>query len=95
MSEIHRMHESKLSEFFEMVDWSFIKRVEISKTVDGVIWAKLVHHRPGKYMLHGLKHGWKNGNGLNETRAELADIARLESLEEQPRAATAVRDERR
>lgn len=65
MSEIHRMSEDRLTEFFDMIDWSFVKRVEITKTCDGVIWAKLIHHRPGKYMLHALKHGWKNGNGVD------------------------------
>jgi hypothetical protein len=65
MSETHRMSEDKLPEFFTMIDWDFIKRVEISKTVDGILWAKLIHHRPGKYMLHALKTGWKNGNGVD------------------------------
>ena len=64
MSELHQMHESKIAEFFDMVNWDYIKRVEITKTADGVIWAKLIHYRSGKYMHHGLKCGWKNGNGL-------------------------------
>jgi hypothetical protein len=36
MSEIHRFKEDRLQEFFsEMIDWEFVKRVEITKTVDG------------------------------------------------------------
>lgn len=65
MSEIYRMSEDRIPEFFDMIDWNFIKRVEITKTADGVIWATLVHHRPGKYMMHSLKHGWKNGCGVS------------------------------
>jgi hypothetical protein len=66
MSEIHRFKEDRLQEFFsEMIDWEFVKRVEITKTVDGVIWAKVIHHRPGKYMLHALKCGFKNGSGID------------------------------
>lgn len=65
MSGIHRMSEDRLPEFFTMIDWEFIKRVEISKTADGVVWVKLVHYRSGRYMLHALKHGFKNGNGLD------------------------------
>lgn len=63
MTETHRFAEDKLPEFFTMVDWSFVKRVEITKTVDGVIWAKLIHHRSGKYMVHGLKRGWVESKG--------------------------------
>lgn len=59
MSETYRFVESRLGEFFTMVDWSYIKRVEITKTVDGMMWAKLIHYRSGKYMMHGLKQGWK------------------------------------
>ena len=66
MSEIHRMKEDRLQEFFsEMVNWGFVKRVEITKTCDGVIWAKLIHYRSGRYMQHGLKCGFKSGSGLN------------------------------
>ena len=65
MSETHRFSEDRLLEFFDMVNWSFVKRVEISKTSDGVMWAKLIHHRSGKYMFHAFKHGWKNGNGID------------------------------
>ena len=59
MSEIHTFTEDKLAEFFTMIDWNFVKRAEVTKTVDGKIWVKLVHHRSGKYMFHALKHGWK------------------------------------
>ena len=65
MSEIYRMSEDRIPEFFDMIDWNFIKRVEITKTADGVIWAKLFHYRSGRYMLHALKYGWKNGNGVD------------------------------
>jgi hypothetical protein len=60
MAETHRFSEDKIQEFFTMIDWSFVKRVEIIKTVDGMIWAKLIHYRSGKYMVHGLKFGWKS-----------------------------------
>jgi hypothetical protein len=65
MSEIHQFTEDRLTEFFTMVDWSFVKRVEITKHIDDIIWAKLIHYRPGKYMMHGLKHGFKNGSGID------------------------------
>jgi hypothetical protein len=58
MSEVHRFKEERLSEFFSLIDWSFVKRAEVTKTIDGIIWVKLIHHRPGKYMYHALKHGW-------------------------------------
>ena len=66
MSEHHRFTEDRIAEFFDMVNWDFIKRVEITRTADGVIWAKLVHYRSGKYMMHGLKYGFKNGDGLSK-----------------------------
>ncbi len=58
MSEIHEFPEEKLAEFFTMVDWYYVKRVEITKLPDERISAKLVHYRSGRYMMHGLKHGW-------------------------------------
>ena len=65
MTETHRFSEDRLPEFFTMINWEYVKRVEITKTADGVMWAELIHYRPGKYMLHGLKHGFKNGNGVD------------------------------
>lgn len=60
MSEIHRMSEDKIQEFFGMIDWSYVKRVEITKTVDGVIWAS----EGGSEM---------NFNSANENIAKLCD----------------------
>jgi hypothetical protein len=60
MSELHRFTEDKLPEFFTLIDWSYVKRAEVTKTIDGMIWVKLIHYRSGKYMQHGLKHGFKS-----------------------------------
>jgi len=60
MSEVHTFTEDKLPEFFTMIDWSFVKRAEVTKTADGKIWVKLIHYRSGRYMMHGLKHGFKS-----------------------------------
>lgn len=66
MSQIIRCSEDRIQELFsEMIDWSYVKRVEITKTADGVVWVKIIHYRPGKYMFHALKRGWKNGDGLS------------------------------
>jgi thioredoxin reductase len=61
MTDTYRIGDEPLSEFFERIDWSFVKKVTITKTVDGIFWAGLTHYRSGKYMLHSFKHGRKAG----------------------------------
>jgi hypothetical protein len=59
MTETHRIGDEPLSDFLERIDWSYVKKVAITKTVDGIFWAELTHYRSGKYMLHAFKHGRK------------------------------------
>jgi hypothetical protein len=66
MSETHCIGDESLSEFFDRVDWDYIKRVIITKIVDGNFWAELIHYRSGKYMLHAFKHGQKQKDGVKE-----------------------------
>jgi len=57
MTETHCIGDEPLSEFLNRIDWSFIKKVTITKTVDGKFWAELTHHRSGRFMLHAFKQG--------------------------------------
>ena len=60
MTETLRLDDEPLSEFFDRIDWSFVKKVAITKTVDGKFWAVITHYRSGKYMHHSFKHGRKS-----------------------------------
>jgi len=57
MSEIHCLDDEPVSEFLNRIDWSFVKRVTITKTVDGKFWVELTHYRSGRFMHHAFKHG--------------------------------------
>jgi hypothetical protein len=60
MTETHCLYDEPLSEFLERIDWSYVKKAIITKTVDGAFWAVLTHYRSGKYMHHTFKHGRKS-----------------------------------
>ncbi|MDD2246380.1 MAG: hypothetical protein PHC39_04780 [Proteiniphilum sp.] len=60
MTELHNLGDEPLSDFLERIDWLFVKKATITKTVDGKFWAELTHYRPGKFMHHTFKHGRKS-----------------------------------
>ena len=60
MTQILCLDDEPISEFFERIDWSFVKRVIITKTVDEKLWATIIHYRSGRYMFHAFKHGRKS-----------------------------------
>lgn len=60
MTETHLIGDEPLAEYLERINWSFVKKVVITKTVDEIFWAAITHYRPGKYMHHTFKHGRKS-----------------------------------
>jgi len=60
MTETHCIGDEPLSEFLERINWSFVKKAVITKTVDGNFWAVITHYRSGKYMHHTFKYGRKS-----------------------------------
>jgi hypothetical protein len=57
MTETYCLNDEPLSEFLERIDWSFVKKAVITKTVDGKFWAELTHYRSGRFMHHVFKYG--------------------------------------
>lgn len=49
MTELHNLCDEPLSDFLERIDWSFVKKAVITKTVDGKFWAELTHYRSGRF----------------------------------------------
>jgi len=60
MAETYNLGDELLSEFLERIDWSYVKKAVITKTVDGAFWVVLTHYRSGKYMHHTFEHGRKS-----------------------------------
>ena len=60
MTETHCIGDEPLHEFLDRIDWYYVKKATITKTVDGRFWAELTHYRSGRYMLHSFKHGRKS-----------------------------------
>ncbi len=59
MTETHCIGDEPLAEFLERIDWSYVKKAVVTRTVDMCFWIELTHYRPGKYMHHTFKYGRK------------------------------------